>query len=700
MKDMEKHEFEDLDIVSFTYKGKAMHGTIDYIEDDSAEIIVDELNDNITMPLNKLTYVPPVELSAKQVKKFVRYENKLPELVEGTPEYAEICIAEDYTLTLDDMLVAMTNIKASKDSNETIINNWYSSIYSLAYNDSESKGIFELEETPDYVETYGNLPTRESCLDDILIHYLEVSLSDDNPFYENTDNITKIIKDYLENEKKPLLERNYSIEEMDIYLDSMDDETTLKKASDNEKKLCKSFADKLCEEDNITGLKFKGYGCYGGNSVYECNWDTALNCVTKLYELTGEPVYANTLGYIYYYGRCWDGKPKYDEAFKYFSIGAAGFYYESRYKLADMFWNGYGVKKTPDIAKTIIAELYDQNIDYILNGKYECKFADIALRLGSYTEKSPGDFTRFDIAYMYYLQADFAIKQRLRYNHYGDTSVAQSIKDCLYNLLDNEYVDWPVKSADIYLPDLLKLYLKKYRKLKLNVEKTKETELNVNVALKPFKNEEHTPKLFITETETGFCGMLETLSVTFKDLEYGIGVAKDTDTANLYVPENDSEDAKMVLCTDYSKTIYFDNIIGFYKHPQPVYTYNITDFSDNTAGDDENDNSDERFKEIKESFGLRFMLGDSTQAIITGQSTFTKPLKEATEKFKFASVIFAPGGKRYDYLLDIEGIKVGDDVMVLTNDGEQIVTVVDIIEKSESELALPFDKYKKIIRKF
>ena len=38
-------------------------------------------------------------------------------------------------------------------------------------------------------------------------------------------------------------------------------------------------------------------------------------------------------------------------------------------------------------------------------------------------------------------------------------------------------------------------------------------------------------------------------------------------------------------------------------------------------------------------------------------------------------------------------------MIVMTDRGETVVTVADIAEKSESELALPIGKYKKIIRK-
>jgi TPR repeat protein len=69
----------------------------------------------------------------------------------------------------------------------------------------------------------------------------------------------------------------------------------------------------------------------------------------RLFELTDNPQYANTLGYIYYYGRCNNGVPEYDQAFYYFSYAAANGLYEGMYKLADLFWHGYGCKKAPKL---------------------------------------------------------------------------------------------------------------------------------------------------------------------------------------------------------------------------------------------------------------------------------------------------------------------------------------------------------------
>ena len=65
----------------------------------------------------------------------------------------------------------------------------------------------------------------------------------------------------------------------------------------------------------------------------------------------------------------------------------------------------------------------------------------------------------------------------------------------------------------------------------------------------------------------------------------------------------------------------------------------------------------------------------------------------------FASVSFCPGGRIYDYLCDIPDVKPGDRVIVAGYDGETEVIVCAVYEKYESELGLPPEKYKKILRR-
>lgn len=188
-----------------------------------------------------------------------------------------------------------------------------------------------------------------------------------------------------------------------------------------------------CEHDWPAALHAKGYGSYGnGNRAFPGNWETARDCFLRLVDLTGEASYYNSLGYIYYYGRCNGGVPEYEKAFQYFSVGAAHGYFESMYKLADMFLKGKGCLKSPTAAAHIIASMYHENRDYFSNGGFDGKFADVALRLGGLFENGSGVEQSYENAYRYYLEAEQAIAlRRANFDDYGDSKVEASIRDAL-----------------------------------------------------------------------------------------------------------------------------------------------------------------------------------------------------------------------------------------------------------------------------
>ncbi len=81
-------------------------------------------------------------------------------------------------------------------------------------------------------------------------------------------------------------------------------------------------------------------------------------------------MYANTLGYIYYYGRCNGGVPEYDKAFYYFGIAAANGLYEGMYKLADMFRHGYGCRESRHTARNLYGMVYEDSLKHFLQGRH------------------------------------------------------------------------------------------------------------------------------------------------------------------------------------------------------------------------------------------------------------------------------------------------------------------------------------------
>ncbi|WP_029318851.1 sel1 repeat family protein [Butyrivibrio sp. AE3004] len=193
--------------------------------------------------------------------------------------------------------------------------------------------------------------------------------------------------------------------------------------SNSRRELFRKIINEECDAENPLAMRIKGYGCYGGDKVFDCDWDESRKLITKLFELDGNPYYANTLGYIYYYGRCNEGVPEYEKAFQYFSIGFAHDVIESMYKIADMFLAGKGCIKSPETSAHIIHKLYyGCRPDFCMGD--DAKFADVALRMAAHYQRNG----RYSEAFYHYLEADYAIKKRLKKSDFfGDKKVQDNI---------------------------------------------------------------------------------------------------------------------------------------------------------------------------------------------------------------------------------------------------------------------------------
>ena len=197
--------------------------------------------------------------------------------------------------------------------------------------------------------------------------------------------------------------------------------------------LFRAFTEDLAEEENETALHILGYHSYGGSPAFPCDWERSRECISKLFEENGDPVYANSLGYIAYHGRCSDGVPDYDAAFRYFSYGSANGIIESTYKLADLYAGGKGIWKSEEAAFRLVQELYVDTMKRFCGGELTGKFADVALRMGRlYENGSVEEEPNLSAAYYYYLQARYAIRFRRKLaNDYGDDVVERNIENAI-----------------------------------------------------------------------------------------------------------------------------------------------------------------------------------------------------------------------------------------------------------------------------
>lgn len=215
----------------------------------------------------------------------------------------------------------------------------------------------------------------------------------------------------------------------------------------------RAYVEEGVQNDWVEALDAKAYGCYGGNKIFECDWNASLECLLKLVDLAGDPFYYNTIGYIYYYGRCNNGEPEYDKAFQYFAVGAAHGVFESMYKVADMFIAGKGCLKNPAAGAKIILSLYSDNRDIFCGGGYDGKFADVALRVGGLFENGIGVDKDIESAYNFYLEAKLAIDMRMsEHDYYGDKKVSRNIEDAIARVRKNLPEDYFADEVTLEAP--------------------------------------------------------------------------------------------------------------------------------------------------------------------------------------------------------------------------------------------------------
>ncbi len=199
------------------------------------------------------------------------------------------------------------------------------------------------------------------------------------------------------------------------------------KSGEEYKKAYAVFLDKLSSLHDKEGLEMKAYSYYGGNEYVKEDYKVSEQCLLELLSYGFHDDYADTLGYIYYYGRVNDGIPQYDKAFQYFMMASIVGNVEATYKLADMYKNGYGVIKNEEVSKQCNTFLYPRVMKEFEDYPAQASLADVALRLGSfYTDQESAH-----IGARLFLEALLAIQIR---DGRFDSSVKRSILHCLFDV--------------------------------------------------------------------------------------------------------------------------------------------------------------------------------------------------------------------------------------------------------------------------
>ena len=165
------------------------------------------------------------------------------------------------------------------------------------------------------------------------------------------------------------------------------------------------------------------------------DWKKSEEALLKLYEF-GKMKAANSLGYIYYSNRL--GSPNYDKAFFFFTKAADDGIIEATYKLSDMYRKGHGTTKNLRKAWNLLNKVYREELEKIKSRIFDCKYADIALRMGYFYEEGLLNKQDYHKAMEYFLRAKFALEMRLmRYNHFGDSKVLKKINEAIERVFRN-----------------------------------------------------------------------------------------------------------------------------------------------------------------------------------------------------------------------------------------------------------------------
>ena len=597
------------------------------------------------MAENKIT------LGTAQMRRIARHEITFEDVIADAPfKEGDITCQGVYSFTLEDLYCAIKALKASDPTMKDFGEYWLYPITQLSKGFDLERACGELEDfddVPESMKGYPGLKVSDSAyFSDIWwdLKYAWEDYEDEMHLSEvlDFDAIIADLERYFGNKGKALEDWIFSDEEIKEYIRSFEDDGFVKKADEKQLALARRFIDALCEKDSGLALYIKGYACYGGNRLYPCDWAVSRDCMIRLFEKKDDPQYANTLGYIYYYGRCTGGVPEYDKAFRYFGIAAANGLYEGMYKLADMFCHGYGCKASRRTARSLYGMVYNDSIKNFLRGEH-ANFADAALRMGNVFAKGIGEEADPVSAYYYYLQADYAARLRAKEDDFfGNTTVVINVRKALAEtealLPENYFREAVVYDFPVFFVEL--------------------ASNNNRCMLSKGEDSGHGIELTAERIPTRAVTDPEEILVTIPKLRYCERTRK--------VSYKLDETAEVWFKDDASEVRY-----------------------DYCTWDDVNAR-------------LEFYYDDMPAAWVKSKKycVFGKPAEELTgPEYRIASVRFEASGRTYDYICELEGIEPGDVVVVNGYNGETEVTVTKIVTRRESELGLPAARYKKILRK-
>lgn len=462
-----------------------------------------------------------IALTSEQMRELARYEFTFKDIIVAN-EYGdgEVVFPEPYTFQLEDLLYTLQNLQRANPTVYDFGEYWYCPIDSSRedFDLDTAMGYGEnVEDTQDTKELCG-YPFTDSMMFNEIWDQLEAAWRDheDEELMGDIldlDAMVYALRIHFENKKNSVDKWVFTSDMKARYIRRFEESSELEMARDDEISMARKFTEELCKEENLFALYLKGYACYGGNRLYECDWEASRDCISKLYEKTEDAQYANTLGYIYYYGRCNGGQPEYEKALPCFELAAAGGFYEGLYKLADMYCHGYGCRQSKKAAGSLYRMVYEDCMKQFLDGR-NSNFADAALRMGNVFAEGIGVEVDPTQAYYYYLQASYAAELRAKdSNFFGNKKVLENCRKALAKTrekLEEGYLKEEALQTDFFY---LRLLASENYPCEINFEKQGDS-LLITASRMPTRSVPKPKLLFVTFPEISYCSRTD--KITFR----------------------------------------------------------------------------------------------------------------------------------------------------------------------------------------
>lgn len=402
-----------------------------------------------------------VNCTHQQLKAFFRFE--IPFSLLGIHEDQPVILKNRTWITYGDIVTALENMQKKKTGILTINEEWLNPLIMLG----DQIGLADLMgaetmEDADLEHAYLAVPlNREDALRYVFgaLQVQSNMTANGEDEVQSIDEWVKMLGNVLLNEKNAVKDWQLTeIQKMRI-LEDVFDEDKLDLLEDEEKALFQKCLNDECEAGVIHAWRIKAYYLCTDNSVYDMDYESAAGIFESLCEEEGDPMDAEMLGTILYKGLIEGEDPDYENAYRYFTIGAFSGLHLSMCYCADMLLKGQGVTANVGAAAKLVSSAYGETKELFTTGEIDCCFPEAAVRMGDYQRFGIGVIADAMLAYSYYLEAMNGLSMRMQLMHKRDDKelyqeIMERLKQCEEAL--GEKVRQPVyKTEKPYMIDRL-----------------------------------------------------------------------------------------------------------------------------------------------------------------------------------------------------------------------------------------------------